>query len=193
MSLAGSWSSLVFASSTLATALVTRTFASCISASASAVVDFSDSGCAAVWLLTAAVSAGVWPLISLPIGVITTSLLNCWLANLEGFRNVYNSYNSTQWIHETTRYATPEDGIGQQTLYELEKQTHVKKRVTEISVVPNICWFFVFFDGSGSVSSFILLYLILFNKVTGKGYHNVSKCYFYKTLQYMKQIKIAKQ
>ena len=36
-------------------------------------------------------------------------------------------------------YATPEDGIGQQTLYELEKQTHVKKRVTEISVVPNIC------------------------------------------------------
>ena len=83
-------------------------------------------------------------------------------------------------------YATPEDGIGQQTLYELEKQTHVKKRVTEISVVPNICWFFVFFDGSGSVPSFILLYLILFNKVTGKDYHNVSKCYFYKTLQYIK-------
>jgi len=137
VSLASASSTLASALVTWASALVTWTSASCISA----VVDFSDSGCAAVWLLTAAVSAGVWPVISLPIGVITTSLLNCWLANLEGFRNVYNSYNSTQWIHETTRYATPEDGIGQQTLYELEKQTHVKTESMALEVCLHSFYF----------------------------------------------------
>jgi len=43
------------------------------------------------------------------------------------------------------------------------------------------------------VSSFILLYLILFNKVTGKGIIMYQNVIFYKTLQYMKQIKMAKK